>query len=497
MSDDHQGMSKRGVSRPMAHMEHGDGDGGGGGGMDDDERRKMLRMHHRQTQWCYWLVILLGLWTMTVPVTFGYWVDPAPLGRDVWLSTDARVWLMVASDVASGLILVVFGWRSLTPGRPVSQWICCFAGIWLSAAPLLLWAPSAAAYLNSTLVGALVIGLTVLIPGMPNMIMYMKMGGDLPKGWSYNPSSWPQRSIMIALGFLGWLVSRYLGAYQLGFIEHAFDPFFGESTDRVLSSNMSHMWPVSDGGLGAFSYTFEFLMGWMGAPTRWRTMPWMVTFFGILVIPLGLVHIFLVISQPVVVGTWCTFCLLAAAIMLPMIPLEVDEVIAMAQHVKRRVKAGEPFWRVFWKGGDAKEAGQEDRAPKLDDFHRHPGQVLGASLWGMSFSWWLVACTAIGIWLMCAPDVLGFTGTIAADIHHLGGALIVTTSVISMGEPVRRLRYLNVLLGLIVAFGPWVMDGADTLTGILATVAGLIVIGLSIPRGPINESFGAWDRLVS
>jgi hypothetical protein len=27
-------------------------------------------------------------------------------------------------------------------------------------------------------------------------------------------------------------------------------------------------------------------MGLMGSPARWRTMPWMVTFFGILVIPL-------------------------------------------------------------------------------------------------------------------------------------------------------------------------------------------------------------------
>ncbi|MFW5967406.1 MAG: vitamin K epoxide reductase family protein [Persicimonas sp.] len=487
-------MAQRGVSRPMSHGD--DGEKEGGSKMSRSERREMLQMHHRKTQWCYWLVVLLGLWTMSAPVTFGYWMEPAPLGRDIWLSGQARVDLMIASEVLSGLLLVVFGWRSLKPGRPISQWICCLVGIWLSAAPLLLWAPSAAAYLNSTLVGALVIGLTILIPGMPNMIMYMKMGGELPKGWSYNPSSWPQRGIMIALAFLGWLVSRYLAAYQLGYIGHAFDPFFGESTDRVLSSNMSHMWPVSDGGLGAFSYTFEFLMGWMGAPTRWRTMPWMVTFFGILVIPLGLVHIFLVISQPVVVGAWCTMCLLAAAIMLPMIPLEVDEVIAMAQHVKRRVKAGEPFWRVFWKGGSGEEAEEDERMPAIEKAHDHPLEVLTASVWGMSWSWWLIACTAIGIWLVCAPDVLGFSRTIAADIHHLGGALIVTTSVISMGEPVRLGRFLNVLLGLIVAVGPWLFGGTDPFISVGATVAGLAVIVLSIPRGPIRESFGPWDRFV-
>lgn len=54
----------------------------------------------------------------------------------------------------------------------------------------------------------------------------------------------------------------------------------------------------------------------------------MVTFFGVLAIPLGLVHIAFVMSQSVVVGEWCTCCLLVAAIMLPTIPLEIDEVIA-------------------------------------------------------------------------------------------------------------------------------------------------------------------------
>ncbi|QDG49431.1 vitamin K epoxide reductase family protein [Persicimonas caeni] len=499
MSDDnHGGMGERGVSRPMAHGS-GDHDGGDGGdgSMSPGQREKMLHMHHKKTLWCYWTVILLGLWTMSAPFTFGYLGEAADLGREVWMSDNVRIWGMVASEIISGLVLVVFGWRSLKPGRPISQWICCFAGIWLSAAPLLLWSPNAAAYLNATVVGALVIALTILIPGMPNMIMYMKMGGDLPKGWSYNPSSWAQRSVMIGLGFLGWLVSRYLGAFQLGYIDHMWDPFFGEGSRKVLMSNMSHMWPISDAGLGAFSYTFEFLMGWMGAPSRWRTMPWMVTFFGILVIPLGLTHILLVISQPVIVGYWCTMCLLAAAIMLPMIPLEVDEVIAMGQHVKRRVDAGEPFWRVFWKGGDASEAGQDERSPEFIEFHDRPLEVTKAAFWGMSWSWWLAACTAIGIWLMFAPTVFGFEKTIPADIHHLGGALIVTTSVISMGEVIRRGRYVNLLLGLIVGVGPWLFSGIGVTASILASVAGALVIGLSLPLGPIRESYGSWNKRIS
>lgn len=65
------------------------------------------------------------------------------------------------------------------------------------------------------------------------------------------------------------------------------------------------------------------------------------------------------------VGAWCTFCLLAAAIMLPMLPLEGDEAIAMAQHVRRAHGRGESLWKVFWKGGDPEGATEDKRTPAL------------------------------------------------------------------------------------------------------------------------------------
>jgi hypothetical protein len=94
----------------------------------------------------------------------------------------------------------------------------------------------------------------------------------------------------------------------------------------------------------------------MGGRARWRTMPWMVTFFGILVIPLGVTHIVLVILQPVMVGHWCTFCLLAASLMLAMIPLTVDEVVAMVQFLiqaRREARAcgGRSGWATRSRAG--------------------------------------------------------------------------------------------------------------------------------------------------
>jgi uncharacterized membrane protein len=300
---------------------------------------------------------------------------------------------------------------------------------------------------------------------------------------------------MIGLAFAGLLVSRYLAAFQLGYTDGVWEPFFGEGTRRVLNSDMSHMWPVSDAALGALAYTFEFLMGWMGSPKRWRTMPWMVTFFGILVIPLGLVHTLLVASQPVEVGAWCTLCLLAAAIMIPMIPLQADEVVAMGQHMVQAKRRGESLWDVFWKGGDPDGSQEDARTPAMASLPERPGQVIGASLWGMSFPWTLVASTALGVWLMFAPAVFGFGGA-SGDLHHVGGALIVVTSIVAMGEPLRALRFLNGLLALMVIAAPWLAAGVPQLGRIGALAAGLLVIALAFPRGPRRESYGRWDRWV-
>ncbi|WP_231741826.1 vitamin K epoxide reductase family protein [Stieleria varia] len=480
--------------------------------MSHDDRLSKLQMHHKQTLWIYWTLPLLGIWLLAAPFQFGYgnpslWVDPSG-GRGPWFADQPtvelqqwRAWLMTTSDFVSGVLLIVLGWRSLTPNRPRSVWACCFVGVWLTFAPILFWAPTAAAYLNDSLVGILVMALTILVPGMPNMIMYMKHGNATPPGWSYNPSNWPQRSIMIATGFAGFIVSRYLAMFQLGYIDYVWDPFFGfqEGTAKVLNSQLSHRWPISDAGLGTISYTFEFLMGYMGSPSRWRTMPWMVAFFGVLVIPLGLVHIILMISQPVIVHHWCTLCLLAALIMLPMLPLEVDEVVAMCQHVRQAKQRGDrngSFWAIFWKGGDAAGCTHDDPAPAIMEFPSKPGQVFKASLWGMSFPWTLVTTSGLGVVVMCLPNWFAIDiHSTTADIGHLGGALIVTVSVICMGEVVRIGRYLNLLLAAAIGLGPWLAHAG---TGYCVTLSLLaaIIFALSIPRGVKTQTYGNWDVFV-
>jgi len=477
-------MAERGSTRPK--MNH------------DKSRMEMMESHHEQTLWIYWSLIILGFWLIFSPLTFSYdigVVEPSG-GRDVWLSLENRILCMKLSDMISGILLIFLGWRSLKSNHPVSLWSACFVGVWLSFAPIVFWAPTAVSYYNDTFIGMLIIALTILIPGMPNMINYMKMGTSLPPGWSYNPSSWSQRWILIVLGFAGWMVSRYLAAYQLGYIDEVADPFFGESTRKVLNSKMSHSLPISDAGLGSLAYTFEFLMGFMGSPSRWRTMPWMVTIFGILVIPLGLVHIFLVISQPVVVGFWCSFCLLAALIMIPMIPLEIDEVIAMIQFLKRKVKSGEKFWTTFWKGG-AEEEDKEDvknteDMPKLYNLPDRPKRIFMASLWGMNFHWTLVVNSFLGIALVILPALFE-TSNLHQKILQVSGLLIFTTAVLAMGETLRPVRFINVILGLMAGASGFIISTNNPIV-MFGAGLGVMIILTSLPRGEIVHSFAGWNK---
>lgn len=500
-------MMHRGVTRPMARQaldeeleqttQHGDQDGPG--------RMERLRAHQRQVLWIPWTLILLGFWQLAAPVTLGYdneqlWATPSG-GRGVWFSdelmTPLRASLMSWSDVATGVLLIALGWRALKVDRPIAWWGACFVGIWLVFAPIVLWAPTASGFVNDSIVGLLVIALTILIPGMPNMPAFMQMGPPTPPGWSYNPSSWPQRAVLAAVAVIGLLVSRYLAAYQLGYLDQVWDPFFGSASTRsVLDSEISHTLPISDAGLGGIAYTFELLMAFMGGPARWRTMPWMVTLFGILVIPLGLAHVTLVMSMPVAVHTFSTLAILAGIVMLPMVALTVDEVIAMGQHMKQARRRGDragSTWKIFWLGGQSDGATADDRTPEMLELPDRPLALLRSSLWGVRAPLSLAAVTLLGIWTYVAPGVFGVDiRSGAADIAHLGGAVIVVVGAVAMAEVLRPMRLLAIPVGLFVAAAA-PLAGDSLGFGVAMAVTGLLVAVAALPRGPVHESYGGWD----
>jgi len=430
----------------------------------------MMAEHHAMALWVQPVLMILGAWLIASPATLGY-------------RSAALTW----SDILSGALVIGLAALALSPDRAWAGWATSFVGAWLLFAPLIFWAPTAAAYLNDTLVGVLVIAFAILIPHSMPM-----QGSDVPPGWSYNPSTWLQRAPVIALGFVGFFLAHYMAAYQLGHIATAWEPFFGDGTVRILTSEVSRAWPISDAGLGATVYLLEALMGLMGDKRRWRTMPWMVTFFGILVVPLGITSIVLVILQPLAVGTWCTLCLAAALAMLIMIPLTLDEVIAMGQFLVQSRREGKSLWRTFWLGGDVPGSTEDSRTPRVDSL---ASAISPAMVWGVTLPWNLLLSAALGIWLMAAPAVLGNQGA-AADSDHLFGALMVTFALIALAEVARTVRYLNIPLGAWIVAAPWLLSGATPGAKVNGVIIGGLLILLSVLRGKVQERYGSWDRLV-
>jgi len=469
------------------------------------EHAKDMRRMHFDMLWVHYFNILLGAWLATSPFVFGTFQEETFSAAVMQVTQERGLWepalrsaLTAWSDVISGLLIMAFGALSLSPRFAWAQWANTAVGIWLLFAPLIFWTPSAAVYANDIMVGALVIAFAILVPMMPGMSHEGMMdSSDMPPGWTYSPSTYLQRMPIIVLGAIGFFIARTLAAYQLGHIDGVWEPFFSgdaarDGTEFIITSDVSKAWPVADGGLGATTYMFEVLMGVMGGRSRWRTMPWMVLLFGIAVAPLGVISIYFIIIQPIVIGTYCTLCLLAALAMLVMIPYSLDELVATGQFLVLTHRRGRPFWRAFFMG-DALPGSGKDPRPDL-------GDPAGVSLWsasgGVTVPWTLVASAALGLWLMFSRMIFD-TVPPMANSDHLVGALVITVAVIAMAEVARPLRFINVAFGLWLISAPWLLAGVGGMATAGSVIVGMLLVGLSLPRGPRSkEHYGSWDRYV-
>lgn len=122
------------------------------------------RSRHRQNLWAHWLAIGMGSWLVTSPPILNY------------ESTALAI-----SDVICGLLITLFGFASLSWKREWARAANGLIGIYLLFAPLIFWAPTASAYLNDTFVGALVIGLSMLVRPPVGVGLDATLGGpDVP-----------------------------------------------------------------------------------------------------------------------------------------------------------------------------------------------------------------------------------------------------------------------------------------------------------------------------
>jgi nucleoside-diphosphate-sugar epimerase len=443
-----------------------------------------LKAEHGANRWAHFVNMGLGTWLITQPLLINV---EEPLLR--W------------SEMVLGAALIVSAALALSWRAQWARWLCAGIGALVMAVPFLFSTANAAAYLSDTLVGALIFGFAVCTKPEPGPSAIAALTGPVaPPDWSYNPSAWTQRLPIIVLAVLGLYVSRYLAAYQLGHIPDVWDPFFAGSpadpqngTEEIITSAVSKAWPVSDAAVGGYTYLLEILTGIVGSRMRWRTMPWLVVLFGLMIAPLGITSIFFIIIQPIVIGTWSTIALIGAAAVLVQIPYSLDELLATLQYLRRRAKAGQNWLRVLFLGGTDEMPETANGEP--DEFDRSPGAVIKHMVGGgVSLPWNLAMAAIIGLSLLFTRITLGAEGSLA-NAHHVIGSLVLTVVSIAAAEVARPVRYLNVPLGVALMAAPFLF-GAGTVSTVVSVVLGVALVALSIRRGAIRERYGTWNRLI-
>jgi nucleoside-diphosphate-sugar epimerase len=442
-----------------------------------------FRSEYDRFRWAHFANLAFAAWLVASPVILGYAGTPLS-----W------------SDVGSGVLLMILASLTLSWRFGWARWGIAVLACWIMFAPLVFWTAHAAAYLNDTLIGMLVFACAVATrPASGVNPAAALTGPTIPPGWDYSPSGWLQRIPIILLAWVGFHISRYLTAYQLGHIDNVWDPFFlggpdpQNGTEEIITSSVSRAWPVPDAGVGALTYALEILTGLMGSARRWRTMPWLVILFGIMIVPLGVVSITFIIIQPIIIGTWCTLCLIAAAAMLLQIPYSLDEILATTQFLIRRKRAGQSVLRVFFVGDT--DEGERSKSSE-ENFERAPSALAKDMLsGGVNLPWNLLASVLIGVWLMFTRLTVGADGALA-NADHLIGSLVITVAVTAFAEVARSVRYINILFGTALLIVPFAFGAAPAIM-ISEIVCGVLLIVLSLRRGPVRTRYGQWNRLIA
>ncbi len=321
----------------------------------------------------------------------------------------------------------------------------------------------------------------------------------IPPGWSYNPASWSQRIPIVILAFVGGIMAFYLTLFQWNVVRTIWEPFFAgppgyeNGSARILKSPTSEIfpWPLTDGFLGFLGYVFDAIFGLIGGVKRWRTMPWVVIIFGLLVGPLGAVSIGLVITQPLAYDTFCTLCVGTAIVSVLMIGPAMDEMLASLQYMRLVKQRGLPFWKYFWGRGEQEylhESGLPDHpggvrleGPEREAVKRRRGVAIGGQ----------VIVALVGVYLMFAPWLLDYDGA-PEKIDRFIGPLVASFATMAAWEVLRNVRWINLLLAIVLALlvispWPWAHPGRVIASDLISAA---LIIGFTLLPYPALRGYG-------
>ena len=408
-------------------------------------------------------LIIAGLWLIATALSFG------PLNLRIFYN-----------DIFIGILLVILGSFSFQSFHSGYFFPFGLIGLWLNFSPLFFWAPERMEYINDTIVGLLV--LIFAFQFLPSLHRNEREGEDIPLGWSFNPSRFSHRVPVIFFAVTCWFLARYLDGFELGYYRTPWDPFFKNGTMTVLSSKISRSFPIPDAGLGALAYSLEAILCWQGGEARWKKNPWLVLSFGVLALPLSIVSILLILSQPLIVGAWCFLCLCIAFLMLFIVLLAFPEVIATCQLLKREHSKGRSLFQVLFFGST-----ERSRASQMGIKKR---KTLGISL-----SWNQVLLLGLSILMIFYTSYRTISEPFIKSVAILA-AFGVIFSTLSLAEVLKPIRFLNILIGISLCILPFVWIRSNVIDLVVSMLFGISFIVLSFYKVKIKEKYGDWDKFI-
>jgi hypothetical protein len=109
--------------------------------------------------------------------------------------------------------------------------------------------------------------------------------------------------------------------------------------------------------------------------------------------------------------------------------------------------------------------------------------------------WAQIINAAIGIWMMAAPAVLLYNKA-GADSCHIIGPVIATFAIVACWEVTRVVRKVNIPLGLWLLLAPWMLGYTEILPTINDMMCGALIIIFAFVRGEVNGTYGGgWQAI--
>lgn len=115
--------------------------------------------------------------------------------------------------------------------------------------------------------------------------------------------------------------------------------------------------------------------------------------------------------------------------------------------------------------------------------------------------WPRLVNVALGVWLMVAPAVLGYSTTsqLASSSDRIIGPLVLSTAIAAIWPEIRPLRWVNAVLGVLAVLAPIVLGpiyGWPVAGAMSSIMSGVAILGFAVIRGEVDSRFGGGWRSI-